>query len=418
MEPISCYRSGRGYSMKNGKTSFGVGIRIFGPEPKLRRATKPPDPPESPTLLDFRLIARRGTRAKATVAARKNRVSPPLSDESADAGNRAGGGCTCQHAFRRNIYWSVPVRAPMSVATKLTKHVQPVSRRSRMRAYMQLARPANLFTAAADILAGSAAAGAWTAPVLGLLVPAGVCLYAGGVVFNDVFDRHLDAIERPERPIPSGLATAKAAAVLGAILLLAGIFLAFLASPSSGMMAVAIAVSVLLYDRWSKHHALAGPVNMGLCRGLNLMLGVTAAAVIPVGLYLLPVIPIVYISAVTALSAGEVHGGNRGTVMAAIVAMAVVIVAVPSLAMRTSEASPLWATPFLGLLVFRVLRPLWHAWHNPEPQRIFAAVKAGVLSLIVLNSAIAAAWMGPIHGVLILLLLPVAGRVARIFAVT
>ena len=39
------------------------------------------------------------------------------------------------------------------------------------------------------------------------------------------------------------------------------------------MVAAAIAVLVLLYDARMKRHAIAGPVNMGLCRGLNLLLG-------------------------------------------------------------------------------------------------------------------------------------------------
>jgi hypothetical protein len=47
------------------------------------------------------------------------------------------------------------------------------------------------------------------------LVGATMCLYAGGVVLNDFFDRRLDAIERPERPIPSRRVSAASAAALG-----------------------------------------------------------------------------------------------------------------------------------------------------------------------------------------------------------
>ena len=76
----------------------------------------------------------------------------------------------------------------------------------RARAWLQLLRPANVATALADVLAGAAVAGAaWPpAPVVYWLLVATACLYAGGIVFNDYFDRTLDAIERPERPIPSG----------------------------------------------------------------------------------------------------------------------------------------------------------------------------------------------------------------------
>ena len=59
-----------------------------------------------------------------------------------------------------------------------------------------------------------------------LLVLATVGLYGGGVVFNDVFDAELDKIERPERPIPSGLVTKQSASFLGLLLLLMAIIAA------------------------------------------------------------------------------------------------------------------------------------------------------------------------------------------------
>ena len=33
----------------------------------------------------------------------------------------------------------------------------------------------------------------------------------------------------------------------------------------------------MAYDAWSKHHAVLGPLNMGLCRGANLALGAAVA---------------------------------------------------------------------------------------------------------------------------------------------
>ncbi len=48
----------------------------------------------------------------------------------------------------------------------------------------------------------------------------------GGVVFNDVFDAKLDAVERLERPIPSGRASLQRATILGIVLLLIGVIAA------------------------------------------------------------------------------------------------------------------------------------------------------------------------------------------------
>ena len=52
------------------------------------------------------------------------------------------------------------------------------------------------------MLAGYAIAGLGQPERLAWLLVATATLYAGGIVFNDYFDRTLDAVERPERPIP------------------------------------------------------------------------------------------------------------------------------------------------------------------------------------------------------------------------
>jgi hypothetical protein len=76
------------------------------------------------------------------------------------------------------------------------------------------------------------------------------------------------------------------------------------------------------------------------------------------------------------------------------------------------------ALPFLALFVGRVL-PVWiQATRFPNAESIRGAVKAGVLSLIVLDSAIAAGFAGVINGLLILCLLPVSMFLAKQFAVT
>ncbi|MEE3918113.1 UbiA family prenyltransferase [Micromonospora sp. BRA006-A] len=53
------------------------------------------------------------------------------------------------------------------------------------------------------MLSGAAAAGA-LGPRTPALAGASVLLYWAGMAANDWADRRLDAVERPERPIPSG----------------------------------------------------------------------------------------------------------------------------------------------------------------------------------------------------------------------
>src|SRR5438067_2386375 len=88
------------------------------------------------------------------------------------------------------------------------------------RAYAQLVRLPNVFTAMADITLAALATAAlrerW--PVFVLLLLASSCLYCGGMVWNDVFDVEQDRRERPFRPLPSGRVSRGAAMRFGALL--------------------------------------------------------------------------------------------------------------------------------------------------------------------------------------------------------
>lgn len=288
-------------------------------------------------------------------------------------------------------------------------------RTGRLWAYATLMRPANVVTAMADVLAGAAAAG--NADGLPGLLLSTTALYAGGVVLNDVFDAGLDAKERPERPIPSGRVSQREAAALGSALLVLGVLLAGLVSLVSLLVAAAVAATVLLYDAWAKHHPLAGPLAMGTCRGLNLLLGLSAAPALLGVLWPLTLIPVAYIASITAISRGEVHGGRQRTGWLAVGLVGLVLAVLTALGSWGSQ--PVWATlPFVALFAWRVLPPFVAAAQRPLPALIGTAVRAGVLSLIVLDAALAAAFDGPLYGAVVLALWPVSLRLARLFAVT
>src|SRR5271154_2575485 len=104
-----------------------------------------------------------------------------------------------------------------------------------LRPYAQLVRLPNLPTPLADIALAALAVGSlgyqwpdhW--PAFVLLLFASACLYMAGMVWNDFFDVAQDARERPDRPIPSGRVSRRAAGLLGALLLACGILLSLLA---------------------------------------------------------------------------------------------------------------------------------------------------------------------------------------------
>lgn len=291
-------------------------------------------------------------------------------------------------------------------------------------AYLRLTRPANIVTAIADILAGCAIAGsvaitamAFAEYYLGWLILATIGLYGGGVVLNDYFDANLDRVERPERPIPSGAATEKGALILGSLLLILGIVAAFEAQWQSGLIALAIASLVLLYDAWGKHQTYIGPLNMGLCRGGNLLLGISAFPGAMADFWWMAGIPVLYIAAITMVSRGEVHGSNKGSFYLAYGLYGLVVTIVVSLVWMP-QFNLIICLPFLLLFIGMIFPPLIKAAKFREPALIGRAVKAGVLALIPLNAAVAAGFSGWPYGLAVLLLLPFSLLLAKAFAVT
>lgn len=282
---------------------------------------------------------------------------------------------------------------------------------------LYLMRPANIVTAHSDILAGYAVAGAANSSTLLLLLLATTGLYGGGVVLNDVFDAKLDAVERPERPIPSGAISVAAASIFGGLLLVSGVLIAWRCSRLSGAVALATAVSALLYDSWGKHRPVLGPFNMGLCRGLNLSLGLTAASLTPFAYWPAILVTLGYIAGITSLSRGEVRGGTRTAAAISGVWLAISFAALVVLVSFQGMRAAL-ALPFFALLLYRIGKPFWCAFRTLSAPDTRSAVKAGVLSLIVLNACVAAAFAGPWYAVAVLLLYLPAFLLAKLFAVT
>jgi len=284
-------------------------------------------------------------------------------------------------------------------------------------ALLRLMRPANLVTAAADILAGWAAAGIPGYRELALLAGSSVALYAGGVVLNDVFDAELDAVERPERPIPSGAISLRNAALSGGLWLAIGATLAALVSLTSLAIAVLIALLAVLYDWLLKPHPVLGPAAVAGCRGLNLVLGISSAPAMIAHRWFLALIPFIYIAAITILSRGEVHGGSKAISRLTLAMNGSVIAGLLLLGRSPSFGFPR-ALPFVLLLAWRVLPAFFKASRDPTPASIRRAVVAGILSLIMLDAALAAGYAGFLYGLATLALSLVAARVARLFAVT
>ncbi|WP_242504485.1 SCO3242 family prenyltransferase [Promicromonospora panici] len=201
-----------------------------------------------------------------------------------------------------------------------------------MRDLAELVRAPAALSVVGDSLAGLAAARAGAPTPLrarhALLPVASACLYLGGMALNDYADQHVDAIERPERPIPSGRVTPRGALAVGAALTAGGLAAAGLAGGRRALaVAAPLAACVWTYDLVAKDHP-AGPFFMAACRGLDVLLGATPdrmRSALPAAAGLAA-----HTLGVTVLSRGEVHGTTTrvaGCVAAGTVAGAVVAAA-------------------------------------------------------------------------------------------
>mgnify|MGYP006278271349 FL=1 len=157
--------------------------------------------------------------------------------------------------------------------------------RKRAAAYATLLRLPNLFTAPPDVLLGAVLVGLGTVHsgvAVSIEHVASLCLvslllYGAGTTLNDYADLAVDAVDRPERPIPSQTVSPQAALWVGICLLVAAVAVAYtVVSMTATVVTVLLGLTILLYDFHLNGTAL-GFGAMGLSRGLNVVLGMTAA---------------------------------------------------------------------------------------------------------------------------------------------
>ncbi len=259
-----------------------------------------------------------------------------------------------------------------------------------MRAYLQLMRLPAVFTALADIVLGfllnhTVDSLQTRTGTLALLLGASGGLYLAGMVFNDLFDRRLDAGERPERPIPSGRVSAGAALAIGVLLMAGGVSAAALVGRKSLMVAGALVVAILAYDGFLKRTPL-GPVGMGACRFLNVMLGASAGGWDPRHWALAGALG-VYIAGVTWFARNEAGKSGRASLAGAvgIIDLGLAGVAAHILHFRTGDDT--WGTlTALAIIALVINRRLLLTLFNPEPAHVQAAVRMLLLSYVVIEA--------------------------------
>lgn len=197
----------------------------------------------------------------------------------------------------------------------------------RVKAWLEIIRLPNVLTSPGDPIAGLLiACVGLTIPVpwsaLGWLCLASVLFYCAGMVLNDIMDLKEDLRDRPQRPIPSGRISLLWALNLFGLLSLGGLGLCAMVGRSSLIMGSVLLACILLYDLGLKKVIIFGPLSMGMCRGLNFLLGITAlpSNQIDVVFKALPQVCfftiVIYVAMVTMLARHETTGYNPGILRA------------------------------------------------------------------------------------------------------
>lgn len=160
-----------------------------------------------------------------------------------------------------------------------------------IKALLLLGRVSNLPTVwsnclAAWLLAGGDLVDAPDVQRFGWLIAGSTLLYLAGMFLNDAFDENFDREHRMERPIPSGVFSARSVWMLGIAQLALGLVCVVWINVPAALCALALAGAILWYNRLHKRITWS-PIIMGLCRLLlYLLAGVVAVGAVnaPLGL--------------------------------------------------------------------------------------------------------------------------------------
>ncbi len=271
------------------------------------------------------------------------------------------------------------------------------------RAWVELFRLTNLPTAWADpicgfLLAAPESWSLWPVWAAAVVVLASSAFYTAGMVLNDVFDYPEDRCHSPERPLPSGRIGVRVAKRVGWALWSMGLGLSLVGTALVNQAAVMLvggllAAAVVAYDAGAKR-TWAGPVVMGSCRALNLLLGA--------GIWGWPgAVPLVaagalglYVTGLTLFARPERQKRISPWALLpgwlVLLAGFVLLAALPLLTPLAQKLSPSWVQRWWTLVGVLALMASWRcvwAMVVPEGATVRRAVGVLLLSLIVFDAA-------------------------------
>lgn len=186
-----------------------------------------------------------------------------------------------------------------------------------MRVFLEILRPMNCLMAGAAAIIGLLIAGEWSIETAAPIFLAVFLLTGAGNAVNDYFDREIDAVNRPGRPIPSGRISPKTVLRWSLALFAAGCALAGLVSQICLAIAVINSILLFFYARNLKAMPFVGNLCVAYLTGSTFIFGGAAlgtegidANLIPFSLSFLATMSREIAKAIEDIE-GDRHGGAR-----------------------------------------------------------------------------------------------------------
>ncbi len=154
-----------------------------------------------------------------------------------------------------------------------------------MNAYLEILRPFNAMMAVITIILMAVISGQFTFNVFLAGIVVFVATGAGNVI-NDYFDHKIDAINRPERPIPSGRITLKNAGIYSLLLFAVAIIIGFIIGLLPGIIVFSSSLLMVYYAYSLKKKCLIGNLSISFLTGLSFVLGGVVVNEIIISVYL------------------------------------------------------------------------------------------------------------------------------------
>lgn len=151
---------------------------------------------------------------------------------------------------------------------------------SKLSGYLRLMRPVNCLMMGFAVIVGAALANPnalsvfWPNLIYGFIT--GFMLTAASMAVNDYYDREIDAVNEPNRPIPSGLIKPRGALTFAFVLTAIGFATAYLTNTSCFVIAIIAWIVFVAYTTVGKRSGLPGNFLVSTCAATPFIYGSAA----------------------------------------------------------------------------------------------------------------------------------------------